>query len=732
MNAALHFLAPSPWAWALLAVPALALAFWAYYGLLAPLSRPARWVLWCLRGAALLLVVFALLQPVLTLVLPDSGHPDLALLVDMSASMGLPDGSGAETRAAAALRSIDALERGLGDRFRIRRYTFTDAPSSWQEGPVPVPAGNTGIGTALEELRGKAGSRPTNGVILLSDGVNTVGRDPVRLAAASTFPVFTVSFGPESPPQDLEIRIVRANPTAFAGEPMPIRAVLSSSGLAGRSVRIVVEQAGSVLDAKDVVLHGDGMEQEVAFDVTPVTPGLNLYQVAVEDPVDSIPENDLRQVAVDVLDRRTQILIMSNRLDWDLAFLRRTVEADTTLRYSYLVRTADDRLDSFGSLNRDTWPVSIADLRDYAAVMLTGFDETGPPAATRNALAEFVRQGGGLFLLGGPGRPGGWTESGELGRALPGRVSSAGAEPPSRLAPASVTLDGQRHSATAVHPNPAETASLWAALPPIWQMSGVFEAGPQARVLLEYNHPRGQRRPMLAVSFHEKGKTAWLHGQGIWRWGFASAGVTGAADVYRPFLLGLVRWLAEPAVRERFQAAPSKRVYQNGEPVAFLAGLWDEAFRPVSGARVRVAVASSADSASVLRLELRSGAESGAYDGEGPALPPGAYSYEAEVLDGNGVQLPARTSGRFWVETMGPEFSRTWADRQTLARIAEESGGTTVEASALESLFDLIPDRVRRTGRVSEREIWNDWILFCAFILVLSVEWFLRRRRGLA
>ncbi len=715
----------------MLALPAIALAFWAYYGLLAPLSRPARWALWFLRGAAFLLVVFALLQPVLTLVLPDSGDPDLALLVDVSASMGLPHAEGSESRAEAAQRAVQDLESRLGDRFRINRYTFSDSPAPWPEGDIPRPSGNTGIGTALEELREQAGSRPMNGVILLSDGVSTVGRDPVRLAAASTVPVFTVAFGPESPPDDLEIRTVRTNPTAFAGEPMPIRAVLSSSGLAGEKVSLVVEQEGRLLHAKEIRIPGDGLEQEVSLEVTPASPGLNLFDVRVEGSVDSIPENDHRLIAVEVLERKTQILIISNRLDWDFAFMRRTLEADTTLSYSYLVRTAQDRLDSFGTMGREAWPASPADLRDYAAVMLTGFDEAGPPPGTQSALAEFVSQGGGIFLLGGPARPGGWTEEGNLRHILPGQVGSIRAAP-GRLAPVTVTLDGQRHPATAVHPNPAETARLWSTLPPVWQKEAGLEVSPQARILLEYSSSSGPRTPLLATSFHGRGKTAWLHGQGIWRWGFTSAGVAAAADVYRPFLIGLVRWLAEPAVRDQFQAAPAKRVYQNGEPVAFVAGLWDEAFRPVSGARIRIEVQSEADSASTLRLELRPGTEAGRYDAEGPALSPGAYTYQAEALGPSGARLADGTGGRFWVETMGPEYSRTWADRQTLARIAGGSGGVSVEASALEPLFDRIPDAVRRTGRITEREIWNDWILFAAFILVLSVEWFLRRRRGLA
>ena len=40
--------------------------------------------------------------------------------------------------------------------------------------------------------------------------------------------------------------------------------------------------------------------------------------------------------------------------------------------------------------------------------------------------------------------------------------------------------------------------------------------------------------------------------------------------------------------------------------------------------------------------------------------------------------------------------------------------------------FNVSADRVR------EVDLWNHWALFALFVLLLSTEWFLRRRRGLA
>jgi hypothetical protein len=221
----------------------------------------------------------------------------------------------------------------------------------------------------------------------------------------------------------------------------------------------------------------------------------------------------------------------------------------------------------------------------------------------------------------------------------------------------------------------------------------------------------------------------------VWRWGFLTGGEAASADLYPQFLLGLVRWLAEPAVRERFQVAPSKRVFQNGEPVSFSAGLWDPAYAPVAGASIAVQVRSASDSlrGTPLPVGLEASGEAGQYDGQMPPLPPGSYLYQATARENasSGREL-GRAEGRFWVEPMGPELARSSRDQDQLTQISRSSGGLAVSSSGLRDLLEAVPRGVRPVGRIREIEVWNHWLLFAIFALVLSVEWFLRRRRGLA
>jgi hypothetical protein len=730
----LHFLAPHLWFWVLLLAPALAVAFWAYYRVLAPLERPARRVLWTLRGLAFLLVLFALWQPVLTAVTHDTGHPGLAILVDRSGSMSLPAGgpTPGPSRAKLAQATAEKLSARLGDRFRLDWYGFDAALHSGRPDPAQPPAGPTALGTALEQALTRADARPVSGVVLVTDGVSTSGRDPVRVAAASAVPVFAVVVGASRPLTDAEVRSVRTNPTAFAGEPSPVRVVVSSTGLGGTVARLDVREGDRVLATREVtLLGGQGIEQEVPLDVRLTAPGTALLDVSLQAERDSIPRNNRRRVAIEVQARKTRVLVLSGRLDWDYAFLRRTLAADTTLSYTFLVqeRPGDYRVQGDPVLRRP--PATAADLRDFAAVVLLGYDEVGAPAEVNEAIARFVRAGGGLFLLGGPARPGGWASTGPLAGVLPGSVDRD-PFPQSRELPVAVTLDGQRHPATAVSDNPAETARRWAALPPLARTGGGLAPAAESRVLLEYRGPRGAAAPALVASFAGQGKAAWLYGRGAWRWGFLPAGAPNPDDLYAQFLLGLVRWLAEPAVRERFQVDPGKRVYQDGEPVRFTAGLWNEAYALVSGARVRVEVRPDSGGGPPTLIDLPAAAEPGRYEGGDAPFAPGAWSWEGVAADPTGGRELARAHGRFWVEPMGPEFARTVPDREALAQIAARSGGALFEADGVDALADAIPRAIRRVGRVREWDVWNHWLLLVSFVVVLSAEWFLRRRRGLA
>jgi hypothetical protein len=291
---------------------------------------------------------------------------------------------------------------------------------------------------------------------------------------------------------------------------------------------------------------------------------------------------------------------------------------------------------------------------------------------------------------------------------------------------------GMHHPLTQLRDNPGETTRLFAQLPPIWPGDGTVRPRGGSRTLLSFTARGAAVEPAVMVGFSDRGKVAWLHGRGWWRWRLTAAGTENAATVFSEFASGLLRWIAEPTARERFQVEPGKRVYAAGETVHFTASLWDAGYAPIEGAEVSVQYRALEDSSASppARVDLAGTGDPGSYDGAASSLPAGPYAYDAIASGPNGEL--GRASGRFWVEPMGPEFVRTWSDREALQQIAAESQGSGTDLAGLADLIQRLPGSVRRLESIREIEIWNHWILFLLFVLVLSTEWFLRRRRGLA
>jgi hypothetical protein len=188
-------------------------------------------------------------------------------------------------------------------------------------------------------------------------------------------------------------------------------------------------------------------------------------------------------------------------------------------------------------------------------------------------------------------------------------------------------------------------------------------------------------------------------------------------------------------MRDRFLAEPVRGVFQNGETPEFRARLWDDRYAPVSDARVRLEIApadSGADLSGTRSIDLRPQGLDGNYAGRTEPLQPGSYRYVAEAQAADGQTLLGRHESVFWVDANGSEFLRVRPDPGTLEQIARASGGEATDEAGLAAILGRLPDVVQRVGRVREIELWNHLALFVSFVIVLSVEWFLRRRRGLA
>ena len=78
------------------------------------------------------------------------------------------------------------------------------------------------------------------------------------------------------------------------------------------------------------------------------------------------------------------------------------------------------------------------------------------------------------------------------------------------------------------------------------------------------------------------------------------------------------------------------------------------------------------------------------------------------------------------------EFLYTKQDYRFLKQLAEQSGGKYYSELDYRNLTDELPVYKRMQRYSVSFELWNKFIVLVLIIISLTVEWFIRKRKGLA
>jgi len=699
--------------WLLLAASSLllaGLALWAYRFAIPPLPELARRVLPLLRGAALVMLAWLLAQPVLERA--RGGESRVVVLLDRSRSMELPAVPGGPSRAALAGRVVGELERALSGRATLEVMGF----AARLEGDSAAASGRsaTALGDALIALAGSPAGERASAVVVVSDGVTNAGEDPVAAARAIGLPVHAIVVG-EPAGLDRAVTGIDASTSARVGEATPVRVRVASGDPRGTPIAVTLLEAGRALGRATVIAPGDGAEATAEFRPVPIRPGLAVWTARVDSAAGEIGTgNNARELAIEVSPGKLGVLIASGSLNWDLTFLRRALAGDSSLTLGTWVREQGGwrRLEG----ERPGAP-SAADLRGRAVVVL---DAVAPPAAGAEfdrALADFVRDGGGLLVLGGPAPGLARYGRGLLGDALELDLSGdfGGLVGTPLLTPEAAEL-------LAWDDDVARGDRAWRAAAPLSDLAPV-SPGAGDRVLIA---TPGNGPPLMLSRRIGRGQALMVNGTGLWRWSLAQHDEL-SAERGRRLWRRIVRWLAEPVQGEPLRLKPERWLFTGGEPVRLFATLQDASFRPVAGASVEGEL--TAPGVAARRVRFEPGA-AGSYVATLEDLPPAQYRITARATRG-GHDL-GRASSEFAAGRWSLEEARTLPDSATLAAVARASGGrVTSAAEAGRWARSLETPAIARGARESTR-LWESPWVFAIVVGALSLEWAWRRKRGLA
>ncbi len=704
----------------------LGLAWWAYRRTNPPLPGRLRILLFILRAVVVALLCLALLEPILGLVWQRTDRPVVAVLVDRSASMSIPEG---QTDRLALARSLleDDLAAAIESRGRLVRYQFAASARQWEGDSLAADGPATDLTEALETVKRELADENLRAVILLTDGLDNLGRNPAHLARTYGLPVFTVGIGSAEPRRDVGIADLLTSQAVYRDDRVPVEVTIQSRGMDGLEVPVTLSSAGQVLDRRTMTLSGEGLEQTIRLEYTPREEGLLQLQISLPPQEGELTvENNRRELSVRVLKSKLKVLLLWGRPAWDFSFLRRSLEKDPSVEPVPLV---------FKGRNEyflGDFPASREQLREYDAFILGGSAARQLTTERQEWIARMVtEEGKGLLLAGGADFT---MDAGSPLAALSplgipaGRSGPVGDRFSLRLTPA-----GRVHPVMVLEEDALDPQQSWDGLPPFLGLNPMGPPAAGASVLAV--HPQresgGEAMPLMAVGPAGAGKCMVVAAYPSWRWTFMMSGLGRTGRTYDRFWSNAVRWLATREEGRPIRVRPAQNVFHSGQRIIFQGRIFDQSYRPMDRAQVKVSARrkDAPDGTEVTGDLFASGRRDGNYRGELPALPAGEYEYHAEVSLGD--QPVGEDQGRFLVEEYTLEFERVELDEPLLREIARISGGRYFPLAEAGTLPAGLPLISREVSRRRELELWNHPAVLAALIVLLAAEWTVRKKNRL-
>ena len=113
-------------------------------------------------------------------------------------------------------------------------------------------------------------------------------------------------------------------------------------------------------------------------------------------------------------------------------------------------------------------------------------------------------------------------------------------------------------------------------------------------------------------------------------------------------------------------------------------------------------------------------------------IPPRYGEYRVTLVGTLGGKSLGEQGGLFEVAESYTEFTNAELNAQLLQTLANTSGGRYYTLEDAPQMVNHIPLVESATSRLVDEEVWDMPLIFGSVILLLGLEWFLRKRRGLA
>ena len=636
-----------------------------------------------LRFATLFAVLLLLINPKFDKITYFNERPNLVIAVDNSESVKYL----AQDQKTRDLVLRLQNDKPLNERFNLEFFSFgkeinvLDTLSFKEKQTNP---------TLLFERFSQVYSNSVAPLIMITDGNQTYGNDYEFAALNYKQVIFPIILGDTTRYTDLKIEQLNVNKYAYLKNKFPIEIIAVYNGQDEVSTQLTITSGNSIVFSQNLTFNKEQSSRLVNFSLPANTSGVHSYKAELK-PIQNEKNtvNNVKNFAVEVIDRKTHVAIISDIMHPDLGALKKAIESNEQRQASIL------KPSEFKAISNDfQQAVLYQPNQSFKAV----YDEIdGLNINTFTILGKKTN----------------WSELNKLQPYIQQTITNQYEEFQGVLNPNYnvFIIDDLNFSD----------------FPPLQSEFGLTTFSVPTEVILNKTINGIQlNEPLLLTYEVNQRRAAVLNGEGIWRWRAQSYLDEKSFHTFDEFIGKIIQYLDSNQKRSRLNVS-NESFYNGNDNVIISAQFFNKNYEFDKSANLQITLNNEdTDKSQAFPLILKQAN----YQVDLSGLEAGDYKFTINDQAEN-----ISKSGGFKILDYNVEQQFSNANVSKLQTVALNSQGSSYFISDTNPLIEqLLKDERFVTIQKSTKKVVPliDWKFLLAFIaLSLSAEWFIRKYNGL-
>ena len=639
------------------------------------------WFLAFLRFLSIFGILLLLINPIVTKNTLETVKTPLPIVVDNSSSISFLN---ANEKALELYKKIQS-NSNLQEKFDVQSYQFSDDFELTEA--FDFKGTQTNIDVVAKNLKSiyKNTTYPT---VLITDGNQTSGNDYVYSFDAVN-KVYPVIVGDTTTFLDFKINQLNANKYAFHKNKFPVEAFLQYSGTKSITADFVISQGNSVFSKQSITFSPSKKTATLNVLLPADKIGLQVFKATIASKEqEKNTYNNTKNFAVEVIDQKTNIAIISAINHPDLGAMKRAIESNVQRKVTIVK------------------PNEIKILQDYNVLILY------QPTTEFKTIFENNKVAGiNTFIITGNN-----TDFNFMNQQQDNL---------------NFKMSGQKEDYLSIFNG---QFNLFAAdnigfenLPPLQNAFGTITTKGAVSVLLSSKiRTIDTNSPLLAFAENQGKRAAYLLGENSWKWRLQTHVNNQSFEKYDVFIDKIIQFLASNNSKKSL-VVEHESFYNSGEAIEITAQFFNKNYEFDEKARLTIAVTNTKNK-QTKNYDLLKGNNSYKVNLDG--LKAGSYAFTVKELNSKTTY-----SSNFEILDFNIEKQFVNPDVEKLTQLATQTQGKAFFTDQVDVLIKTLLENDEY--KAIEKNIVTktpliDWIWLLVLIsFLLATEWFVRKYNGL-